>query len=693
MDKQHTNRLIKEKSPYLLQHAHNPVDWYPWSEEAFEKARKEKKPVFLSIGYSTCHWCHVMEKESFENEEVAKIMNDTYVCIKVDREERPDLDNTYMMISQIMTGGGGWPLNIIMTPDKKPVFALTYIPRESRHGQMGIIELSSGIKELWTEGPDEVERRADEIISRLQRLKREQSGDVVNEKTIKSAYEQLGGNYDPVNGGFGHSPKFPSPHNLMFLLRYYRRTGDKKALEMVEHTLLKMRLGGVYDHIGFGFHRYSTDPGWFLPHFEKMLYDQGLLLYVYSEAYQVTRNEFYRKVAYEILEFLRKDMTDGVGAFHSAIDADSEGEEGKFYTWTADDVRSVLGEKDAELFMEVYSTDESGNYVEESTGRSTGRNIIFLDRRLEDIAASRGEDANAFVSSMENMRQKLLESREKRVHPHKDDKILSDLNGLVIAGLSKASQVFSDGEFSDAAKSAADFILSRMVKDGKILMHRYRDGEVSINGFLDDYAFMIWGLTELYQSTFETDYLEKALELNTSLIEHYWDAKSGGFYFTSDEDEEVLLRSREGHDSAIPSGNSVQMTNLIRFSMITGDDSLKEMAYQLANAFAEDVERGPAFHTHLISGINFAVGPSFGITITGKYDDPATESMISRIRETFVPNGITVLVDENDSKIKRISEFAGSLMKTEKGAVAYVCTDNTCKPPITYGNKLVEVIG
>lgn len=693
MEKRHTNRLINEKSPYLLQHAHNPVDWYPWSEEAFNRARAEKKPIFLSIGYSTCHWCHVMEKESFEDEEVAKVLNDAFVCIKVDREERPDLDNTYMMVSQIMTGGGGWPLNIILTPDKKPVFALTYIPKESRRGQIGIIELSNGIKELWREGPEEVERRAEEIIDRLQRLKRDQSGDVVNENILKSAYEQLSANYDPVNGGFGHSPKFPSPHNLMFLLRYFKRYGEPKALEMVENTLTKMRLGGVYDHLGYGFHRYSTDAGWFLPHFEKMLYDQGLLLYAYSEAYQISKKEFYKDVSYEILKFIKKDMTDAVGAFHSAIDADSEGEEGKFYTWSADEIENALGEEDAEIFMETYNIDESGNYVEEATGRSTGKNIIYLSRRLELSKYEKDGEESALAPTVEEMRQKLFQLREGRVHPHKDDKILSDLNGLMIAGLSKASQVFSDREFSDAAKSAADFILDKMLKKGKKLMHRYRDGEVSIDGFLDDYSFMIWGLLELYESTFESKYLSYAMNLNDELIKHFWDSKFGGFFFTSDEGEEVLLRSKVGHDGAIPSGNSIQMLNLIRLALITGNESLRERAYQLASGFAEDLSRGPAFHAQMVSGIDFALGPSYEVTIIGKREDPDTIRMIRRILEAYTPNTFTVLVEEGDALIRKISEFAGSIAKTIKGTAAYVCTDNTCKPPLTDENNLLELIG
>ncbi|HKJ96495.1 MAG TPA: thioredoxin domain-containing protein, partial [Thermoplasmataceae archaeon] len=343
---EHTNRLINEKSPYLLQHAHNPVDWHPWSEEAFEKARKEDKPVFLSIGYSTCHWCHVMERESFEDEGVAKVLNEVFVCIKVDREERPDLDSTYMIVSQMMTGSGGWPLNIIMTPEKKPIFALTYIPKESRHGQMGLVELAKGINDLWKESRNDLETKADEVIGNMKKVVREQSGDIVNEETLNRVYDSLKANFDRDNGGFGVAPKFPSPHNLLFLMRHFKRHGESESLEMVEKTLLRMRMGGVYDQIGFGFHRYSTDSGWFLPHFEKMIYDQALLMLAYTDAFVLTGNDFYKHVSDEILEFVKREMLSPEGGVYTAIDADSENEEGKYYTWKWEEIMSALGNDD-----------------------------------------------------------------------------------------------------------------------------------------------------------------------------------------------------------------------------------------------------------------------------------------------------------------------------------------------------------
>ncbi|MFW9897624.1 MAG: thioredoxin domain-containing protein, partial [Candidatus Thorarchaeota archaeon] len=446
------NKLKSEKSPYLLQHAKNPVNWYPWGEEAFNKAKYEDKPIFLSIGYSTCHWCHVFAHESFEDQEVAKLMNEVFVSIKVDREERPDIDKIYMTVCQMMTGSGGWPLTIIMTPDRKPFFAGTYFPKETRFGRIGLIDLIKRIKELWKNQKSELIDSANQITFRLQNIDQESPGDLFTEITLKNAFRQLSIQFDYVNGGFGTRPKFPTPHNLIFLLRYWKRTGEEKALEMVEKTLLEMRKGGIFDHIGFGFHRYSTDSTWLVPHFEKMLYDQALIALVYIEAYQATKNDLYKHTTKEIFNYVLRDMISEEGGFYSAEDADSEGEEGKFYVWTKNELEQILESNEFDLAINTFNVKESGNYREEATQKKTRKNILYL-KNLPN------KEKFALI---EKIRLKLFKEREKRIHPHKDDKILTDWNGLLIAALAKGAQVLNDDHYLQIAKKSVNFILSKL---------------------------------------------------------------------------------------------------------------------------------------------------------------------------------------------------------------------------------------
>ncbi|TKJ45155.1 thioredoxin domain-containing protein, partial [Candidatus Aerophobetes bacterium Ae_b3b] len=516
----HHNRLIFEKSPYLLQHADNPVDWYPWGPEAFEKARKENKPVFLSIGYSTCHWCHVMARESFEDSEVARLMNEVFVSIKVDREERPDIDNVYMMVCQMITGSGGWPLTIIMTPDQKPFFAATYIPKERRFGRMGMLELIPRIKELWTTRRDEVLSSANEITAALQQVSQDAPGEELDETTLDLAYEQLAKRFDEQHGGFGGAPKFPTPHNFLFLLRYWKRTNTERALQMVEKTLQAMRRGGIYDHIGFGFHRYSTDSHWFVPHFEKMLYDQATLAIVYTEAYQATGKEEYAQTAREIFTYVLRDMTAPEGGFYAAEDAESEGEEGKFYLWTEEEIRQVLGSEEAALIVKIFNIEEGGNFIEQVTGRRTARNVLHLTKSVKELASELKMSDYDLQKRLQAMRQKLFTYREKRIHPHRDDKILTDWNGLMIAAFAKGARVFDEPRYAEAARGAVDFILKNMCTSDGELLHRYRDEQAALPAQVDDYAFLIWGMLELYETIFEVRYLQIALDLNRDLIEH-----------------------------------------------------------------------------------------------------------------------------------------------------------------------------
>jgi uncharacterized protein YyaL (SSP411 family) len=682
MGKTKPNRLIYEKSPYLLQHAYNPVNWYPWGEEAFEKAKKEDKPVFLSIGYSTCHWCHVMEKESFEDDEVASLMNDVFVSIKVDREERPDIDSIYMALCQAMTGSGGWPLNLILTQDKRPFHAMTYIPKENRFGRTGMMELIPRIKQLWDSNRNMVEEAADRNLNALD------TGSSAGEKPgvdiLHQAYEHILGMFDEEHGGFGHAPKFPTPHNLMFLLRYWKRTGDKMALMMVEKTLSAMRNGGIYDHIGFGFHRYSVDPGWLVPHFEKMLYDQAMLAMAYIEAYQATGKEDYKKTGSEILTYVMRDMTSREGGFFSGEDADSEGDEGKFYLWTKNEICQVLRDEENELINKIFNVKENGNFPD-----GNRRNILYLSKPVPEVSDF---TAVKLERSIESSRDKLFKAREKRIHPGKDDKILTDWNGLMIAALAKASQAFDEPGYSKAAKKAADFILSKMRKEKSGFFHRYRDGEAAISGFLDDYSFFIWGLLELYEATFDIHYLKAAIELNEDLLTHFWDNRAGGFFITSDDARNILIRKKDIYDGAVPSGNSVSMLNLIRLGRIKADPELERKAEAIGQAFSGVIELAPAGYAMFMSSLDFALGPSYEIVIAGDLQADDTKEMLKALRKEFLPNKVVIFRPDEESEITRISKYTKNLSSRKGKATAYVCRNLRCILPVTEPGKMLELL-
>jgi uncharacterized protein YyaL (SSP411 family) len=677
-----TNRLINEKSPYLLQHAHNPVDWYPWGEEAFEKAKNENKPVFLSIGYSTCHWCHVMEKESFEDDDVAALMNDAFVSIKVDREERPDIDSIYMAVCQAMTGSGGWPLNLLLTPDRKPFHALTYIPKESRLGRVGMLDLIPQVKELWNSQRDEIEKAANQNVNALKPASL--AGERLTDDILHIAYEQLLGMFDEEHGGFGHAPKFPTPHNLMFLLRYWKRTGDRMALMMVEKTLCAMRMGGIYDHVGFGFHRYSVDQRWLVPHFEKMLYDQAMLAMAYTEAYQATGKEEYEKTCREIFIYLMRDMTSPEGGFFSGEDADSEGEEGKFYLWTENELRQVFTDEEYKLVKKVFNINVNGNFPE-----GNGKNIFYLSNPITEVP---GFPITDIGKSIESSRSKLFEIRENRIHPGKDDKILTDWNGLMIAALARASQAFHEPGYAKNAQNAADFIITKMRNPKGGVYHRYRDGETAIPGFLDDYGFFVWGLLELYEATFEIRYLQAALEFNEYLLTHFWDAKTGGFFITSDDAENILIRKKDIYDGAVPSGNAVAMLNLIRLGKITADPELERKAEATGQAFSRIVGQAPAGYTMLMSALDFTLGPSSEVVIAGDLQAGDTMDMLKTLRKEFIPNKVVILRPNEESEITRISGYTKSLSSKGGKATAYVCRNFSCRLPVTEPGKMLELL-
>jgi uncharacterized protein YyaL (SSP411 family) len=688
------NHLINETSPYLHQHAYNPVDWYPWVPEAFERAQRENKPIFLSIGYSTCHWCHVMAHESFEHPEVARLMNEVFVSIKVDREERPDIDSVYMSACQVMTGSGGWPLSIVMTPDKKPFFAATYIPRESRFGLVGIMELIPHIRELWATRRGEALNLSNEITAVLQRTSQDTHSEKLDEATLDLTYEQLAKRFDGQHAGFGSTPKFPTTHNLLFLLRYWKRTGNGRALEMVEKTLQAMRHGGIYDHVGFGFHRYSTDSQWLVPHFEKMLYDQAMLAMAYTEAYQATGKEDYGKTAREIFTYVLRDMTAPESGFYSAEDADSEGEEGKYYLWTQEEVRQALGNEQADFVAKVFNIEKDGNFAEQATGRKSDVNILHLIKTLGELASDLNLSQQDIQRHLEDIRQKLFVYREKRVHPMKDDKILTDWNGLMIAALAKGAQAFDEPEYAEEACRAADIILENMRKPDGRLLHRYRDGQAGVQANLDDYAFLVWGLIELYEAIFNVKYLKVALELTGDMLRHFWDEDGGGLYLTPDDGESLLVRKKEIYDGAIPSGNSVAMLNLLRLGRMTATSDLEEKAARIGSAFSGSVKQLPSAHTQLMVALDFGIGPCYEVVIAGKLQAGDTKAMVRALRAHFLPNKVVLLNpgELESSEIAKLAEFTKNQSSIGGRATAYVCMNHNCKLPTTDINKMLELL-
>jgi len=688
------NHLINEASPYLRQHAHNQVDWYPWGPEAFERAQRENKPIFLSIGYSTCHWCHVMAHESFEHPEVARLMNEAFVSIKVDREERPDIDNVYMSACQVMTGSGGWPLSIIITPDKKPFFAATYIPREGRFGLIGMMELIPHIRELWATRRGEALSLSNEIAAVLQQTSQDTPGEYLDEATLELTYEQLAKRFDGQHAGFSSAPKFPTPHNLLFLLRYWKRGGNKAALDMVEKTLQAMWRGGIYDHVGFGFHRYSTDSQWLVPHFEKMLYDQAMLAMAYTEAYQATGKEDYGKTAREIFTYVLRDMTAPEGGFYSAEDADSEGEEGKFYLWTQEEVRQALGNEEANFVAKVFNIEKDGNFLEQATRRKSGVNILHLTKALGELASDLNLSQQDLQVHLELIRQKLFAYREKRVHPMKDDKILTDWNGLMIAALAKGAQAFDEPEYAEAACRAADFILGNIRKPDGRLLHRYRDGQAGVEANLDDDAFLVWGLIELYEAIFDVRHLEVALELTSDMVRHFWDEAGGGLYLTPDDGESLFVRKKEIYDGAIPSGNSVAMLNLLRLGRMTATSGLEEKAARIGSAFSGSVKQSPSVHTQLMVALDFGIGPCYEVVIAGKAQAEDTKAMVKALRTRFLPNKVVLLnSDEQESpELAQLAEFTKNQSSIGGRATAYVCLNYNCKLPTTDVSKMLELL-
>ena len=598
------NRLIHEESPYLLQHAHNPVDWYAWGPDAFEAARRQDKPIFLSVGYATCHWCHVMERESFENESCAHHLNETFVAIKVDREERPDIDAVFMTACQMLTGSGGWPLTIIMTPDLRPFFAGTYIPPENRMGRLGLAELCQRIGSVWRGDRAKVLASSDEVMGLLEGAFQFAPGDLDAGAVLDAAGRAIARSYDPQYGGFDKAPKFPMPHRLMFLLRRRVHNGGEGDEAMIVKTLTAMRLGGIWDHVGFGFHRYSTDKRWLLPHFEKMLYDQALLAMAYLEAFERRADPLLRRTAEEIFAYVLRDMTAEEGGFFSAEDADSEGEEGRFYVWSTTELNQIFDQKTARRWARILRLTDEGNFKDEASGQRVGTNIVHLDRPLETWAETLGTTATELQTQWERVRRKMFEVRERRVHPLKDDKILTDWNGLMIAALAMGGRILESNGYTLAAERAAAFVDQRLRTPSGELQHRYCNGRAAIAAFGTDYAYLCWGLLELFRTTGKPHHLEQALRLQRRLDDKFWDEKAGGYFLTATDAEKLPVRPKELYDGALPSPNSVVLNNLAVLGEVTGEARWLERADKLVHAFGGSVEKHPTAFTHFLNGLH-----------------------------------------------------------------------------------------
>jgi uncharacterized protein YyaL (SSP411 family) len=679
------NRLIHEKSPYLLQHAHNPVDWYPWCDEAFAVAETENKPIFLSIGYATCHWCHVMEKETFQDKSAADELNRTFVCIKVDREERPDVDALYMTACQIFAGRGGWPLTIFMTKDKMPFFAATYLPKNSRYGRAGVIDLCQKVRSLWSENHDAIHASARQMVDNLEKaFDFSAENETLDQSVLETAAHQIQGSFDPKYGGFDRAPKFPTAHRLQFLLHQYHHTDRPELLDMVTHTLTAMRHGGIWDHVGFGFHRYSTDERWLLPHFEKMLYDQALLAMVYLETFQMTKIPLFAQTARDIFTYVKRDMTASTGGFYSAEDADSEGIEGKFYLWTIEQWQNVLGERDAETWQKVLNIIPSGNFNSEATGNATGANIVHLTQPADYWSVKWNISADEFYQKFEDIRKMLFRAREKRIHPLKDDKILTDWNGLMIAAFAMGARILGESEYGTIAVNAAEFIWNHLrTKDGSFL-HRYRDGQAAISANANDYAFFIMGLLELYRTTFEVIYLERAISLQKQMHAAFWNKTRGGFFLTSTGNMDIPIRPVELYDGALPSVNSVAMCNLIRLSRLTGQTKWEDSAHQMSQVFGARIKSHPAAHTHFLMGVGYALGRSQEVVLVGNPHQKETQILLDSLNRKYTPGlGVVLKTEQNQHILSNLAQYTTPLKQKSQQPTAYICSGLNCSQPVT----------
>jgi uncharacterized protein YyaL (SSP411 family) len=669
------NRLADSKNPYLLQHAENPVHWYPWCDEAFEKAASEDKPIFLSVGYSTCHWCHVMSEESFDDPEVAQALNDGYISIKVDREERPDIDSVYQEACQATTGQGGWPLTIIMDTDKRPFFAGTYLPKVRKYGRPGLLDILKKVGDMWRDNRQQLTQAGEMITQLLKESGTRWNTTSFNNDEITHAYSVLKTEFDNNYGGFGYAPKFPMPVNILFLLRYYRQIKDEEALNMVEKTLVMMRRGGIYDQIGFGFHRYSTDHKWLVPHFEKMLYDNALLAVAYLETFQITQKPFYADTAREVLTYLLRDMQAPDGGFASAEDADSEGGEGRFYIWSRDEVCEVLHNQEADLFTRYFDITRKGNF-------EAGTNIPnLLSSKAGLLKIAGGEEEEPMVNEALS---RLFKARARRPRPFRDEKVITSWNGLAITAMAKAGRILGEQKYIDAAGDTAAFILKNLCdSDGRLLTAYFR-GQAVTPAYLHDYAFLIQGLLELWEAKFDEKYIQSAVDLMERQINLFWDKEDGGFYFTSYDAHELPVRRMDATDGAIPSGNSVSVQNLVRLSRLTGREEWEGIARELLQSFSGNVSRHPSGYTTLLSEWLLLEVPPIEIVIAGDPEKPGTKRLLEVVNSVFLPEAI-VFNNPGGARGRELAAILPPILDKEpvsNGALAYVCQGLACLEPI-----------
>ncbi|MEO7167583.1 MAG: thioredoxin domain-containing protein [Spartobacteria bacterium] len=697
---QHTNRLASEKSPYLLQHAHNPVDWYPWGEEAFEKARREKKPIFLSIGYSTCHWCHVMERESFENEEIAAIMNSKFVNIKVDREERPDVDRVYMTFVQATTGGGGWPLNVWLTPGLKPFVGGTYFPPKDRNGQPGFPSVLLRISQAWEADRNKITESGNQIVAALARSANAPAEPgKLSPKLIETAYQQVARSYDAREGGFGGAPKFPRPVTLNFLFHVYHRSAPDSevggaALGMALQTLRKMAAGGMHDQLGGGFHRYSVDALWRVPHFEKMLYDQAQLAGSYLDGYQITGDLRYEAIARDTLDYVRREMTDASGGFYSAEDADSltkpggkEKTEGAFYVWTKPEIDAALGEN-AELFNYQYGVEADGNAPDGSDpqGEFEGKNILYERQTFAETAKHFGRSEIDVDESMRYRRATLLELRAKRPRPHLDDKIITAWNGLMISAYARGAQILGDSSYLETATRAAQFVREKLY-DPKThtLIRSYRGGASEIGGFAEDYAFYIQGLLDLYEASFDVQWLQLAEQLQATQDRLFWDERNGGYFTSTGDDATILLRMKEDNDSAEPAPSSIAALNLFRLGQIRDSKGLRDRAGKTIAAFGAALNHYPSAMPQMLVALDFSLTKAKQIVIAGRPGATDTRELLDEVHRHYLPNTIVLLADGGPGQkyLAGKLEEMKAMQPVDGKATAYVCENFACKAPVT----------
>ncbi|NQV33919.1 MAG: thioredoxin domain-containing protein [Phycisphaeraceae bacterium] len=673
----HTNRLAHETSPYLLQHAHNPVDWYAWSDEAFAKARAEDKPIFLSIGYSTCHWCHVMEHESFENTEIAAVLNEHFVCIKVDREQRPDVDATYMEAVTLLTGAGGWPLSAFLTPDGRPFYGGTYFPPEPRYGRPGFKQILTAIAEAWQSQRGQLLESADKITAHLDQASDSKEG-TLDKGLLDRAFSTLVRIYDPTNAGFGGAPKFPQPTQLSFLLNHYYQTGETQALDMVTHTLDVMAKAGMYDHLGGGFHRYATDVKWLVPHFEKMLYDQALISRVYLDAYKITGKTEYSRIVSETLDYVLRDLRDPGGAFYAAEDADSEGHEGLFYVWTPAQIQQSLSDDQARVFMAYYGVTKSGNYEQ-------GQSILNVTEAMDTVAKQLDLSVPQAEVWLKEAQAKLFDARVKRVRPHRDTKIITAWNGLFISSLARAGSALERPDYVLAAKTAAKELLARLEVDGRV-MRSLAAGQVSGPGFLDDYAFLIAGCLDLYESTFETTWLEQANRLAGRMVTLFDDPANAGFYLAGNDVETLLTRGHKPeYDGAVPSGNSMAAVCLARLARLTGNVALTEKAESTFKFLASRMQASPIGLTTGACGLAFWILPGTEIVLASQLDDPNLRLMQQALHRAYLPNTVTLWHPSSPQAlaIEALVPMVKSMKEVDGKATVYLCENFACKQPVT----------